>query len=213
MATIDDLKDYYAGLLIVQYATKPRALATVKALVSPVLMPDGTGEILPLAIQAAFDITTAVGKQLDTLGECVGVKRQGNGPYGLIVLDDNDFRTLVTIATAQNNLGSSLQEIADFFHEFFPGQVLVFDHFDMRLSYLIDTGLGSTDLLYLLAAGGHIPRPMGVQTSIIGAPTIDAFFGFCTYANSSPTGISPFNTYDDYETDWPWLSYVLDITE
>lgn len=61
--TTQELIDYYANLLILQYIGQPRAYATIQALVEPTIM-----DQLPITVQNAFDLETAVGAQLDTIG-------------------------------------------------------------------------------------------------------------------------------------------------
>lgn len=70
-----ELADYYAALLIIQYAAKPKAQATVTALSSAVI-----ANLITQQVQAAFDMSTAQGVQLDTLGLYLGARR---ALYGL----------------------------------------------------------------------------------------------------------------------------------
>ena len=80
MSNLDDLQDYYVSLLVIQYKDKPKAIATIKALVE-LLMPINinTGNLLINDIENAFDIDTAVGVQLDQIGQWVGIDRFYNG--------------------------------------------------------------------------------------------------------------------------------------
>ncbi len=190
--------------LVVESST---LLATATAVTPVVLETDLT---LPLAVQAGFNLIAgtdvAVGAQLDTLGKYAGVTRSGPGFIAQITLDDTDFIQLIRMAVSINSAGSSLATIQDFIQQFFPGQMLVFDYQTMRMTYLISTAVGSQDLIQLFITEGLLPKPMGVQLSVIYAPTIN-FFGFRTYI--TPAGSSkPFNTYTDYQTDWPWLTYA-----
>ena len=75
MTTLQELKDYYAQQLIMQYRTQPRATATIQGLVQESWL-DG----LPQAESICFDLDTAVGEQLNILGRIVGVNRN---VYGL----------------------------------------------------------------------------------------------------------------------------------
>lgn len=169
-----------------------------------------TDVILPLAVQDGFNLTgdnLAVGVQLDTIGDYAGVSRTGSGFTGQIVLDDTDYLSLIRMAIIQNSSGSSLAEIQAFIQQFFAGDMLVFDYQNMQMSYLISTDIGSPELVQLFVTNGLLPRPMAVQVAlVIYAPIIDMFFGFRTYELAA-FNASPFNTYDDYQTDWPWLSY------
>lgn len=210
----DPIVDYYANLLIIQYINKPKAYATIQALSRMAVMSE-----LPISVQNAFDIDTAVGAQLDILGKYMNVKRSGGGPNGPIVLDDANFRTLIKIAIIQNNAGSSLATIDNLLFTYFGLDILVFDYANMRMSYLINSALGSLDLVFMFILNGLLPKPMGVQlASIIYSPDVDKFFGLVRYKEyiNNPTAAaanrSPLNTYADYNMDFPMLSYKYAIT-
>lgn len=72
--TLNNLLDYYANLLIVQYNGKPKAAQTIKMIAELIL-----AGLLILQIRDAFDWKTAVGAQLDIIGKWVGVTRKYNG--------------------------------------------------------------------------------------------------------------------------------------
>lgn len=166
---------------------------------------------LPLAVLNGFNLigpNPAVGVQLDVLGIYAGVTRTGIGVTGPITLNDADFLTLIQFATIQNNAGSDLSSITTNLFNFFGKGILVFDYQNMHMSYLINSSVGSQDLIELLIAEKLLPQPMTVQLSIIYAPIIDTFFGFVTYQLPIAANISPFNTYEDYITTWPWLDYA-----
>jgi hypothetical protein len=158
--TTDELINYYANLLILQYIGKPLAYATVQALVKLVIM-----DQLPLAVQDAFNMDgTAQGVQLDVLGKYAGVTRNGFGLHGQpISLNDADFFTFIKMAGITNNAQSDLATIQNLLQDFFPGQIFTFDHKDMRMSYLIDSSVGSLELLELFITENLLPKPMGVQ--------------------------------------------------
>ncbi len=187
------------------------ATNTLLATATPVVITSGeTDEILPLAIQNGFNLipgtTTAVGAQLDVLGKYAGVVRTAPGFSQVITLNDADFLSLIRMATSINNLGSSLSDIQDFIFTFFHNQLLVFDYANMHMSYLVDSSVGSQDLLQLFITQGLLPKPMGVLLSIIYGPFIANLFSFRTY--DLPAAGKPFNSYADYHMDWPWLSYA-----
>lgn len=204
--TTQELIDYYANLLILQYKGKPKAYATIQTLVTPVIM-----DQLPVQVQDAFNLIGpdfAEGVQLDVLGKYAGVKRSGYGFEGQpITLDDADFVQLIRLGILENSSGSSLAEIQQLLFNFFPGQILVFDYQNMHMSYLISSGIGSQNFLQLAVKEGLLPRPMTVGISyIVFAPVINMFFQFRTYDFPGVNG-EPFNTYDVYHMDWPWISY------
>lgn len=196
-----------AGLLIVDSNT----LKTSGGLAVSIDVTE-TDLTLPLAVQDAFNLTgnnPAVGVQLDVLGKYVGVTRSGYGIDGSqIVLGDSDFLTLIRFATLTNSAGSSLAEIQSVLNQFFPDEVLVFDYQNMHMSYLINLTIGSQDLIQLVITENLLPKPMGVQlATTIYVPTIGDFFGMVSYAVPTNVLSNPLNTYEDYQTDWPWLDY------
>lgn len=205
MATTLDIVQSYADLLILQYRGKPKAHATIQAIVTPVIM-----DQMPAAVMNAFNLlggSPAVGVQLDVLGKYAGVTRSGVGFTGPITLSDADFLSLIQLAVLTNSAGSSLSTIQALLAQFFPNEILVFDYQNMQMSYLISSTIGSQDLVQLVVSEGLLPKPMGVSlASVIYAPVIDAFFGFRTYALPAHN-VSPFNDYASYQMDWPWLSY------
>lgn len=68
--TTEDLINFYVKLLIIQYANKSKAMATVSAYVTEVIADQVYG-----GVRDAFDLDTAVGEQLDILGAYRGVGR------------------------------------------------------------------------------------------------------------------------------------------
>lgn len=70
MAVDPNLLEYYSDLLIAQYRTQPNMIATTQLLVAQSLC-DG----LPQQLQTCFALETAVGAQLNILGDIVGVPR------------------------------------------------------------------------------------------------------------------------------------------
>ena len=71
--TLEQLKDYYANLLIVQYNGLPKATATIKMLAELIL-----AKMLIFQVRDGFDWKTAVGVQLDILGKWLGITRTYN---------------------------------------------------------------------------------------------------------------------------------------
>ena len=171
-----------------------------------------TDTTLPFSVLNGFNLTgsnIAIGKQLDIIGEYIGVSRSAFSFLGTsITLSDADFLTLIQIAIIQNNGLSSLYNIQALLHTYFPGEVLVFDYQNMQMSYLISSAIGSQNLIQVLVTEGLLPAPMGVQVAWpIYAAIITTFFGFRTYLLAASNS-SPFNTYSSYQTNRPWLSYA-----
>lgn len=107
MTTLQELKDYYSNLLIIQYNDKPKAKATVELFVAAILGIDSnSGNQLIEAIRDGFDIDTAVGVQLDVAGKIVGVDRLFKGQ----VFDNAPFFSFTgyAIAPLTNQEGFSI---------------------------------------------------------------------------------------------------------
>ena len=71
MADVNATVLYYVDLLLFQYNQRPKARETIDLLVRQALC-----DLLPVDVSAAFDLDTAVGPQLDILGEYIGFSRQ-----------------------------------------------------------------------------------------------------------------------------------------
>lgn len=172
MSTTQEIIDYYANLLILQYIGKPKAYATIQALVTPIAM-----DRLPFAVQSAFELETAVGAQLDVIGKYAGVSRSGVGLQGQpIVLDDADFTALIKVAIIRNMAGSSLAIIQELLHNYFPNEIFVYDPQNMSLNYLISSTVGTQDLVQMFVVQKLLPKPMGVQlASVIYLPSLEIF--------------------------------------
>lgn len=178
-------------------------------------------DVASTAITAAVSSNLAVGTQLDVLGKYCGVTRSGFGTSGPITLDDADFYRLIQLAVITNNSGSSLATIQNLLAKYFPQEILVFDYANttpMRMAYYVNTSLGSLGLIQLFISEGLLPKPMGVQLSVIGAPIVNEFFGFCDYNFATPTNPNTANingwncatsyTLGNYNTGWPFLDYA-----
>lgn len=68
--TSAELIAYYANLLIIQYGAKPKARAQVELVIGELI-----GDQIAGKVKDAFDLETAVGKQLTALGTYRGVER------------------------------------------------------------------------------------------------------------------------------------------
>jgi len=91
--TTQDLIDYYKGLLILQYATQPNALATVDAVIKALVQ-----DQIVSKVRDAFDLETAIGAQLDIVASYRGIPRVVFG-----VVPDEDW-SLMEYSDADNSL-------------------------------------------------------------------------------------------------------------
>lgn len=191
----------YIKLLILQYVGKEKISGHIGELVNLII----SGQ-LPNQIQNAFDPLTAIGAQLDILGKWAGVSREGFSFSGPMVLDDEDYRKIINLKIIKNNSGSSLADIKDLLQLYFENTIRVFDYKDMSMSYYVSSAFGSQELVEFFINKDLLPSPMAVGVgSIIFHPTLK-FFSFRTYRAES-RGF-PFNTYANYNEDWPWLTYT-----
>lgn len=188
------------SLILVSNTLSPASVITIKE----------TDLTIPLAVQNAYNLlgdNTAVGKQLDVLGEYVGVQRSGLGfaSNAPITLNDADFLSLIRMAIIRNHSGSSLFTIQNLLHQFFPGEMFVVDSTLMFLTFIISSSVGSQDLVQLFVTEGLLPVPMAVGYNVVYGPT-SQYFSMVTYQNIVEPGF-PMNTYQNYDLMSPWLTY------
>lgn len=81
--TTDELIEYYVSLLIVQYVSLDNAPQSMRAIIKTLIQ-----DQIVQQVQDGFDLNTAIGKQLDILGQFVGVSRNA---FGLV---PNDYWSL-----------------------------------------------------------------------------------------------------------------------
>jgi hypothetical protein len=218
---LSSLGAYYANLLILQYIGMPKAFATVQfaanAFSLPATSTQTADNILALAVQNAFNLNTATGAQLDILGKYAAVTRSTHNLSGSpITLSDADFLSLIKVAVAFSSAGSDLQTIVNLLFQFFPGEIYVTDNQNMSLSYLINSSVGSQNLLYALINEDLLPRPNGVLiSSVISNPSLN-FFAFSSYGPNgtwipAAPGTQGFQTYSSYNMNSPWMSYNMAV--
>lgn len=167
-----------------------------------------TDLILPLAVQNAFYLETAVGVQLDILGKYTGVKRTVITKTRTIFLNDDEFRVLIKFAIARNNAGTSLANAENIFNQFFPGDFIITDYKTMYVSFIFGSSIGSIDVFTAIIAEGLLPVPMAVGYSAIIPPIVDQFFGYVRYGSDLlPHGNKPYNRYGNINFNWKYLRY------
>lgn len=203
MATTNEIVTAYKDLLIAQYKSKTKARATIDALVRALV-----ADQIYLSVLNGFNLDTAVGAQLDIIGQYAGQSRRGYNFDGPVELDDDDYRLILKLKVFQNRMDGSMYAIQTMIDTFFDGILLAFDHQDMSLTYYMDSGAGgSQDLAEFFVMAGSLPRPTGVRLrGLVYATPIDTFFAFRTYDNAAVNS-SPFNNYTVYDETSPWLTY------
>lgn len=102
---LEELKNYYSNLLIIQYNNKPKASETIKMLVK--LM---WANMALMQVRDGFDWKTAVGKQLDVIGIWVGVDRK----LSKQMYDDHSWLALIEVTGAISPYQGGFSEISTF---------------------------------------------------------------------------------------------------
>jgi hypothetical protein len=200
MTPIQELQEYYANLLIIQYRGRPHARAMIKSFVKQMLMNQ-----IPQKLEDSFDLEQAVGKQLDILGKRLGVTRNvylRNGDP--ITLTDTDFRTFIKLQAARMTLSSALWDIQTLLIDFFLGSIRAIDNLNMTMDYFV---FGESNILInVLIKQDMLPRPMGVGIRAVYDLPYKDVYGFQTYKTQSYPVVG-FNTYANYNEETSWIKY------
>ena len=179
---------YYSNLLIMQYHGKPKAKATIEKSVA--LLPD---DIIQDVING-FDIQTAVGKQLDILGEYVGVDRYYLVNNQAELLSDDDYRILIKLKAISNTSDLSHKSLEEALYDFFGNTVRMDSDGNMEMTYFVPKD--KTPIIQAAIQKEVLPKPMGVRCSYI-IEYDKKFFGFCTYDNQFAVYKTGFRTYNN----------------
>jgi hypothetical protein len=130
------------------------------------------------SITAAYDIDTAVGVQLDVLGQIIGANRtvpfQPSDSVSPI-LNDTTYRLLLYAKRANNTWNGKIQSLYPLWQTLFPGGSIVFIDNQNMTSTIILAGTFSSIESDLIQNGLIIPRPEGVMYNFIVAPTFPIF--------------------------------------
>lgn len=154
------------------------------------------------SIPELFDIDTAIGKQLDIIGEWVGASRFINTPLtgiyfewggtasvgwssgiwqgqfsptsGLTSLPDDVYRTLIKAKIAANKWDGTIPGAYEIWEEIFSNNIVVIqDNQDMSMVVAV-VGEQLDALTQALLTGGYIPlKPEGVRITYFAVPTDD----------------------------------------
>jgi hypothetical protein len=244
MTDVDNTIEYYKDLLLYQYINQPNARATVGLLCSQAIV-----DLLPIEINKAFNINTAIGPQLDILGEYIGLNRVINAPvlrdyfsfddyvfprvnaigftdytdltlnanasvyeyitsnYSLTTLSDAEYRILLKLKLLSNMSQNCLYEVNEILYEVFGNDVVVFDQFDMTISYFVKNEISR--IMGIALSQNLLPKPMAVLISgLFGLDIISSLWGLTDYTRVSWSTIG----FSDYATGFE-DSTVLDYTD
>lgn len=155
--------DFYNQLLTSQYQNSTNLKLWLNAWVQKLV---GSATCLE-SINPAFDVDTAVGIQLDIIGEIVGAKRivefiPTGIPTRSSTLTDDEFRVLIKATIGKNHWDGVIGSLNSLWHTIFGGDYIgLQDRQDMSLDVYFSTDLAS---IYknLIQYGYIVPRPQGV---------------------------------------------------
>ncbi|MBR2799800.1 MAG: DUF2612 domain-containing protein [Oscillospiraceae bacterium] len=140
----------------------PKFMAFLRLILRPL---EDTAALIA-SFENAFDVTQAVGPQLDMLGALVGASREL--PFAPAsasrILSDEDYRMLIRAAIARNVWNGTNKQAMDVFSGIFSDFGIVLqDHQDCSINLVISTIRQVSELrLEMLNAGLLIPVPAGV---------------------------------------------------
>lgn len=190
----------YTNLITSEHADKPKFVAMVAALCQPMVDIQNLCERVP----SLYDIETAVGVQLDFIGQWVGITRDisvpltgvyftldggpglDNGIFigpndpttGLVSLSDQYFRILITAKILNNQWDgtkSSLYDISTVLFSPFGFDLFIQDYNNLTMSIGLIGGVPSPIILAMLTNGLLDIKPATVH-----------IVGYITQANLSP---------------------------
>ena len=176
---VQEIINTYLENLIIQYKNKPQSRAITTAFLNTLL-----SDVF-FEIEEAYNVDTAIGKQLDVLGKYAGIDRFYSGGS----LSDNDFRIVIKLKIIQNNSSHSKKSIDDSFFAFFQNGIVAITENKMDLNYiLINSDIAS--IVSVLKEKNVLPRPMGVDLNFIISPTQDT--KLFTFFSQDEKTLAPF---------------------
>lgn len=150
----------YLTRITSEHIVRPKFMGLVRARLEPLI---DLFECLE-EIDKAFDLDTAEGKQLDVIGEYVGVSRLLNfqPEYADAILTDPYYRMLLKAQISLNNWDGSVEGIKTIWESVFPEyEIQIVDNQNMTMEARI-IGLQQFFDSELVQHGYITPKPMGV---------------------------------------------------
>lgn len=178
---IEEVKEYYANLLILQYRGKPKARETVKEGVSIYI-----GDTVLFQLQDILDIDVAEGAQLDIIGGILDCPRI----VDWVDLSDDDYRILLKFKAIINVLRGSEAEMDEIYWNVFGGQILLKNNHDLTITYVVASNI--ENIVKIALERGYLRAPIGVGLNyIVEVPQPTKIFGFTV--NNIPTNAITFS--------------------
>lgn len=153
----------YSALITSEHDDKLKFVATVELLASGSVDQQNLLSSLP----GLYDFEAAVGVQLDSVGQWIGLGRYQFVPsLGTVTLDDDDYRVLLRAKILANHWDGGMESLNTILAQLFPGAGLVLfavDNQDMSFDLYLTAGVLSSLQLALLSDGLLVPKPEGVR--------------------------------------------------
>ena len=154
--------DKYLQLITSEHFVQPRYIDWVTAH----LVKANVAVTLANNLSDFFDIDLASGKQLDILGQLVGIRRRLDfqPDTAPAVLDDETYRLVLRAKIIRNQWDGTREGMVTLWKTIFPDEVLILvDNQDMSMDVLVPT-FGENPLWAELIEKDYvIPRPMAVM--------------------------------------------------
>lgn len=190
ISEIEEIKDYYADLLILQYRQKPRARATIK------LGAELYTTQAALQINDVLDIDTAEGSQLDLIGKILGVPRniQGfnpdkkyfsyeytgalgfstkdetsngifktyfNSSLSVYGLSDAEYRGVLKFKAIYNIRRGSMGDLDELYFNAFGTDIKMVNNKNLSVTYLISSNISTATNAAIFL--GYLQPPIGIS--------------------------------------------------
>lgn len=158
---------------------KPLFCNTIALITQPLIDNQTTASGLP----ADFDLDTAVGVQLDTVGLWVGIGRLVNSAEsGVISMDDNTYRMVLRAKIQANHWDGTMEALPAIYAALSPSlgaTIFAVDNFDMTMDVFV-SGAQLSPLMRTIISMGLLdikPEGVRVRNHIISSET-GLLFGF-----------------------------------
>jgi hypothetical protein len=150
----------YLNLITSQHKIRPKFMAWLMAVLAKI----DAGATLAESFTTEFDLNSAVGAQLDIIGEMVGVSRtlESQPSSGDPVLSDDDYRFVIRAKIVKNQWDGTLTHL----FELWAGTDLnvglnIIDNQNMTMTVKV-SGMLSQMRQELISAGLIVPKPQSV---------------------------------------------------
>lgn len=141
---------------------KPNFMSTIQFIIQPIV----DIQTINNTLFNYFDLNTAIGIQLDILGQILGLSRivpfepsDSSSP----VLSDDNYRIVLQAKIIQNQWKGTKGEIYEFWNQHFPSiPIIIKDNQDMTMDVQV-TGMAAGIQQDLVTKGYFMPKPAGVR--------------------------------------------------